>query len=105
MKPEQMRDSGWRPRSRLAPMWTWLRNNLNMASLAGAWFTLSVLYVENRRFHDFVFNLFSRFPHFMQEFVVGLLIPILIVVGKRRKAKEDDDVPVQRRGNSQDQGI
>jgi hypothetical protein len=53
----------------------------------GGWFTLTTLYVENKAFHDYVFKIFSKFPHFMQEFVVGLIVPIAIAMMQYRKAK------------------
>ena len=64
-------------------------------TLAGVWFALSILYVENKAFHDYVFSIFSRFPHFLQEFVVGLVVPVLLFVVKWNKAKEGGDA-VQR---------
>lgn len=74
-------------------MWQRLRDwlasySITAKSVAVGWAGLSVLYVENQAFHDFVFKLFSRFPHFMQEFVVGFAVPIALMIGKWRKAKE-----------------
>jgi hypothetical protein len=87
-------------------MWQRIRNlNVSAKTLAGAWVALTALYVENKAFHDFVFRLFSRFPHFMQEFVVGVLIPVVLLFGKWRKEKESGDAPVQRGGNIQDQRV
>lgn len=64
-------------------------------TLAGVWFALTILYVENKAFHDYVYSIFSRFPHFLQEFMVGLVIPILLLVVKWDKGKEQPDA-VQR---------
>jgi hypothetical protein len=87
-------------------MWQRIRNlNVSAKTLAGAWVALTALYVENKAFHDFVFRLFSRFPHFMQEFVVGVLIPVVLLFGKWRKEKAADDDGVQRGGNIQDQRV
>jgi hypothetical protein len=87
-------------------MWQRIRNlNVSAKTLAGAWVALTALYVENKAFHDFVFRLFSRFPHFLQEFVVGLLIPVLLVFGKWRKAKEASDDAVQRSGTGENERV
>lgn len=73
-------------------MWQRIRNlNITAKTLAGLWLALTVLYVENQAFHDYVFSLFSRFPHFLQEFVIGIVIPIVLMVGRWRKAEEKSD--------------
>lgn len=66
----------------------WLSQyNITAKSVACLWAAASFLYVENKAFHDFVFRLFSRFPHFMQEFVVGIVVPLVLLFGHWRKAK------------------
>jgi hypothetical protein len=73
-------------------MWQRIRDwaaqfNISTKSLAGAWVALTALYVENQAFHNFVSRLFSRSPHFMQEFVVGVIVPLGLLLGHWRKAK------------------
>ena len=67
----------------------WLASySITAKSLVCAWAALSVLYVENTAFHNYIHAIFARSPHFMQEFVVGLVIPIVMVFTKWKKAKE-----------------
>jgi hypothetical protein len=62
--------------------------SITAKSLVCMWAALAVLYVENPAFHNYIFNLFSRFPHFLQEFVLGLVIPIAtLIIGHQRKEK------------------
>jgi hypothetical protein len=91
-------------------MWQRIRNwlaqfNVSAKSLACLWAAASFLYVENKRFHDAVFNLFSRFPHFMQEFVVGVIIPLVLLLGHWRKKKAESNDAVQLNRTSEDQGL
>jgi len=67
----------------------WLGSySITAKSLVCAWAALSILFVEDQPFHNYVSGIFSRFPHFMQEFVVGFAVPIALMLGKWRKAKE-----------------
>lgn len=67
----------------------WLASySITAKSLVCVWAALAVLYVENQAFHDYIFAIFSRFPHFLQEFVVGFAVPIALVFGKWRRTKE-----------------
>jgi hypothetical protein len=59
--------------------------SITSKTLVCVWFAFTVLYVENEAFHDYVFMLFTRFPRFLQEFVVGFLVPVLMVFSKRAK--------------------
>lgn len=62
--------------------------SITAKSLVCVWLALAILYVENKAFHDYVFSLFSRFPHFLQEFVVGFVVPIATVaIGHARKER------------------
>jgi hypothetical protein len=72
-------------------MWQRIRDwlaqyNITAKSVACLWAAGAFLYVENKAFHDLVFRLFSRFPHFMQEFV-GIVTPLILLLGHWRKAK------------------
>jgi hypothetical protein len=68
----------------------WLGSySITAKSLVCAWLALAVLYVENPAFHNYVFALFSRFPHFLQEFVVGFVVPVTTVaIGHARKERK-----------------
>lgn len=67
----------------------WLASySITAKSLVCVWAALSVLYVENQAFRNYVSGIFGRFPHFLQEFVVGIVVPIVLVFGNWKKAKE-----------------
>lgn len=67
----------------------WLSSfNITAGTVFCGWVALTVLYVENQAFHDYVYGIFARFPRLLQEFVVGIVIPIGLAAGKWRKSRE-----------------
>jgi hypothetical protein len=67
----------------------WLASySITAKSIVGVWVALNILYDDNQAFQNFVHDkIFQPYPH-VQEIVVGFLVPVALMVGHLRKAKE-----------------
>jgi hypothetical protein len=62
----------------------WLKTSIPAAILVCLWVFLTFLYGTNEAFHHSLHHAFSKLSLHAQEFIVGLVIPIAVVISNWR---------------------
>jgi hypothetical protein len=63
---------------------SWLKTSIPAAILVCLWVFLTFLYGTNEAFHDSLFKAFNKLSLHTQEFLVGLVVPIAVVISNWR---------------------
>jgi TRAP-type C4-dicarboxylate transport system permease small subunit len=58
----------------------WLKTSIPAVVLVCLWVFLTLLYGTDEAFHDALFKAFNKLSLPTQEFIVGLVVPIAVVI-------------------------
>lgn len=70
----------------MTPIKQWLTvHSISAQTLSGVWAFLSILWVSDPQFHDYIKGAFDVLPKGVHAFMVGVIIPICILWRSQRK--------------------